>query len=63
MKKLFQPLLDYLRKNIKSQWRKERVKCCACGNEWNCVFPNIKGGEYKLQCPKCGKRDSKVVVK
>ena len=62
-KSLFQPLFDYLNANIKKDWRKERVKCCKCGNEWNCVFYNIKGGEYKLQCPKCGARESMVITK
>ena len=40
---------------------KGRAKCVDCGNEWNVVYLRIKGGEYKLQCPKCNKRNSKII--
>ena len=62
-KSFFQPLFDYIKKTNQKNWRKERVKCCKCGNEWNCIFPNVKNGEYKLQCPKCGARESMVITK
>ena len=62
-KSFLQPLIDYIKKTNAKNWRKERVKCCRCGYEWNCIFPNIEGGEYKLQCNKCGARDSMVVHK
>lgn len=58
-----QPLIDYIKKTNAKNFRKERVKCCKCGYEWNCIFPNIEGGEYKLYCNKCGARDSMVVHK
>ena len=59
--KFFQALIDLFRAINKKNWRKERVKCCECGYEWNCVFPNVEGGEYKLECDRCGARNSMVV--
>lgn len=60
---MFKSLFDYLQKLFRRDWRKEKVKCCSCGHTWNCIFPNVKNGETKLECPKCGKRNSMVVTK
>ena len=62
-KSFLQPLLDYIKKENSKNWRRERVKCLSCGYMWNCIFLNVKGGEYKLQCPKCKKRNSEIVRK
>lgn len=62
-KSVLQELIDSFKKQLSKDWRKEKVRCCSCGNTWNCVFFNIKGGENKLQCPKCGARNSMVITK
>lgn len=62
-KDFFSPLNNHIKKTAKKQWRREKIRCNKCGNVWNCIFPNITGGEAKLQCPKCGKRDSSLYKK
>lgn len=52
---------DYIRKCLSTQWAIGRAKCVECGNEWNVIYLKVKGGEYKLQCPKCNKRNSKII--
>lgn len=52
---------DYIRKCLSTQWAIGRAKCAECGNEWNVIYPKVKGGEYKLQCTKCGKRNSSII--
>lgn len=56
--KLFEAFSNGIKKINKKNWRTERVECRSCGNIWTCTFPNVKGGEYKLQCPRCKKRNS-----
>lgn len=62
-KTLFQPLFDYIKNENSKLFRREKVRCTECGHTWNCIFINIKGGEYKLECPKCKKRSSQVIYK
>ena len=52
---------DYIRKTIATQWAIGRAKCNECGNEWNVLYPKIEGGEKKLACTKCGKRNSTII--
>ncbi len=58
-------ILDRLARSVEKQtnktWKKAKVKCNKCGHEWNPVYLNIKGGEKKLQCPRCKTRDSSLV--
>lgn len=56
-------LADLFKNILGKNWRKEKVRCCNCGNTWTCVFPNVKGGENKLECPKCKARNSRIVTK
>lgn len=53
--------IKYICERLSLQWASGRAKCTECGNEWNVVYPKAKGGEYKLQCPKCGKRSSSII--
>lgn len=62
LKALLQAFFDGIKNINKKNWTHAVVKCCDCGNTWNCVFPTIKGGEYKLECPKCKHRNSQIVT-
>ena len=59
--KMFEEFNKGMKKINSKKWRRERVRCLSCGNEWNCTFLNVRNGEAKLQCPKCKKRNSEIV--
>lgn len=56
-------LIESLIKLLSKQWACEKVRCVECGHVWTAAHPKIKGGEYKLECPKCKKRNSEPVNK
>ena len=55
-------LLESLAK-LFSNWAATKVRCIDCGHVWTAIYPNFKGGVYKLECPKCKKRNSEPVNK
>lgn len=48
---------------ILKSWSITKARCVECGYKWTAFHPKIKGGEYKLQCPKCKKRNSEPINK
>ena len=55
---------DMLTEFFSKTWSINKVRCVECGHKWTAIYPNVvKGGQYKLQCPKCKKRNSEVINK
>lgn len=55
------PVIDYFKKQLSTQFGVGRAKCLKCGHKWNVIYLKIKGGEKRLECPKCGARQSELV--
>lgn len=56
-------LKDSFKDLFSKQWAISKVKCLNCGNTWTAIYPKIKNGDKKLECPKCKKRNSKIIEK
>lgn len=55
-------LSDYIRESLSKIWGKGRARCLSCGHEWNSIYLNLtKDTKFKIQCPKCGARNSTII--